>query len=183
MIGAVALLVTYGIWLVDYLRSDAGHEPSGTPRISMRLSLGLLAVAGVGAAFVADWFVTALTPAMERIGVPKAFAGLVVVGIAGNAVENATGVVLAAKGEADLAISVIKNSVAQITAFLFPALVLVSLAFATSLTFALGPVYIGALFLTAIAMWLITSDGEATVFEGVALISFYVILAVLTFYE
>jgi len=124
-----------------------------------------------------------LTPAMERIGVPKAFAGLVVVGIAGNAVENATGVVLAAKGEADLAISVIKNSVAQITAFLFPALVLVSLAFATSLTFALGPVYIGALFLTAIAMWLITSDGEATVFEGVALISFYVILAVLTFYE
>jgi len=183
VIGAVALLITYGVWLVDYLRSDAGHEPSGTPRISMRLSLGLLAVAGVGAAFVADWFVTALTPAMERIGVPKAFAGLVVVGIAGNAVENATGVVLAAKGEADLAISVIKNSVAQITAFLFPALVLVSLAFATSLTFALGPVYIGALFLTAIAMWLITSDGEATVFEGVALISFYVILAVLTFYE
>jgi Ca2+:H+ antiporter len=91
--------------------------------------------------------------------------------------------VLAAKGQADLAISVIKNSVAQITAFLFPALVLVSLAFATSLSFALGPVYIGALFLTAIAMWLITSDGEATVFEGVALIALYVILAVLTFFE
>ncbi len=183
VIGAIALLVTYGVWLIDYLRSDAGHEPGGTPRVSMRLSLMLLAAGGVGAAFVADWFVTALTPAMQKIGVPKAFAGLVVVGIAGNAVENVTGVVLAAKGEADLAISVIKNSVAQITAFLFPALVLVSLAFATSLTFALGPVYIGALFLTAMALWLITSDGEATVFEGVALISFYVILAVLTFYE
>jgi Ca2+:H+ antiporter len=183
VVGAVALLITYGVWLVDYIRSDAGQEPGGTPRVSMSFALGLLAVSGVGAAFVADWFVTALTPAMERIGVPKAFAGLVVVGIAGNAVENTTGVVLAAKGESDLAISVIKNSVAQITAFLFPALVLVSLAFATSLTFALGPVYIGALFLTAIAMWLITSDGEATVFEGVALIALYVILAVLTFYE
>jgi Ca2+:H+ antiporter len=183
VVGAVALLVTYGVWLADYIRSDAEREPSATARVSMSVALGLLAVAGVGAAFVADWFVTALTPAMERIGVPKAFAGLVVVGIAGNAVENTTGVVLAAKGEADLAISVIKNSVAQITAFLFPALVLVSLAFATSLTFALGPVYIGALFLTAIAMWLITSDGEATVFEGVALIALYVILAVLTFYE
>ena len=183
VVGAVALLVTYSVWLADYIRSDAGHEPGGTPRVSMRLSLALLAVAGVGAAFVADWFVTALTPAMDRIGVPQAFAGLVVVGIAGNAVENTTGVFLAAKGEADLAISVIKNSVAQITAFLFPALVLVSLAFATSLSFALGPVYIGALFLTAIAMWLITSDGEATVFEGVALISLYVIVAVLTFFE
>ena len=69
------------------------------------------------------------------------------------------------------------------TAFLFPALVLVSLLFATPLTFALDPVYIGALALTGIALWQITSDGEATGFEGVALISLYVILAVVTFYE
>jgi Ca2+:H+ antiporter len=184
IVGAVALLVTYGVWLVDYLRSDPSREPShGAPRVSMPVALALLAVAGVGAAFVSDWFVTALTPAMERIGVPKAFAGLVIVAIAGNAVENTAGVVLAAKGEADLAISVVKNSVAQITAFLFPALVLVSLLFATPLTFALAPVYIGALLLTALALWQITGDGEATRFEGVALISLYVILAVLTFFE
>ena len=105
------------------------------------------------------------------------------VGIAGNAVENTTGIVLALKGEADLAISVVKNSVAQITAFLFPALVLVSLLFSTHLTFNLGPVYIGALALTAVALWQITADGEATRFEGVALFAFYVIVAVLAFYE
>ena len=149
----------------------------------MALAVALLAAAGVGAAFVSDWFVTALTPAMDQVGISKAFAGLVIVGIAGNAVENTVGVVLALKGEADLAISVIKNSVAQITAFLFPALVLVSLLFATPLTFALAPVYIGALLLTAIALWQITGDGEATRFEGVALISLYVILAVVTFFE
>jgi len=124
-----------------------------------------------------------LSPAMDQIGVPKAFAGLVIVAIAGNAVENTTGVVLALKGDADLAISVVKNSVAQIAAFLFPALVLVSLLFETPLTFSIAPVYIGALLLTALALWQITGDGEATKFEGVALISLYVILAVLTFYE
>src|SRR5581483_8373575 len=125
IVGAVALLVTYGVWLVDYIRSDAKREPSrGAPRASMAVSLALLASAGVGAAFVSDWFVTALTPAMHQVGIPKAFAGLVIVAIAGNAVENTTGVVVALKGEADLAISVVKNSVAQITAFLFPALVL-----------------------------------------------------------
>ncbi|HZQ64355.1 MAG TPA: hypothetical protein VFA66_03920 [Gaiellaceae bacterium] len=184
IVGAVALLVTYGVWLVDYIRSDAKREPSrGAPRASMAVSLALLASAGVGAAFVSDWFVTALTPAMHQVGIPKAFAGLVIVAIAGNAVENTTGVVVALKGEADLAISVVKNSVAQITAFLFPALVLVSLLFATPLTFALAPVYIGALLLTGIALWQITGDGEATRFEGVALISLYAILAVLTFYE
>ena len=184
IVGAVALLVTYGVWLFDYLRSDPRSEPShAPPRISMTVALVLLGAAGVGAAFVSDWFVTALTPAMDRLGVPKAFAGLVIVAIAGNAVENTVGVVLALKGDADLAISVVKNSVAQITAFLFPALVLVSLLFATQLTFALAPVYIGALLLTALALWQITGDGEATRFEGVALISLYVILAVLTFYE
>ncbi|MEI8105627.1 MAG: sodium:proton exchanger [Actinomycetes bacterium] len=184
IIGAIALLATYLVWLVDYIRSDTPKEPShGSPKISMGVALGLLAVAGLGAAFVSDWFVTALTPSMDRLGVPKAFAGLVIVAIAGNAVENTAGVVLALKGEADLAISVVKNSVAQITAFLFPALVLVSLLFATPLTFALAPVYIGALLLTGLALWQITEDGEATRFEGVALIALYVILAVVTFYE
>jgi Ca2+:H+ antiporter len=184
IVGAVALLVTYVVWLADYIRSDAPREPSReAPLISMGLAATLLAVGGIGAAFVSDWFIAALTPAMQRIGVPKAFAGLVIVAIAGNAVENTAGVVLALKGEADLAISVVKNSVAQIAAFLFPALVLVSLLFATPLTFALTPVFIAALLLTALALWQITGDGEATRFEGVALISLYVILAVVTFFE
>src|SRR6266511_2054455 len=184
IVGALALLVTYCVWLVDYIRAavkpDVVHAD---PQISMTVALGLLAVAGVGAAFVSDWFIDALSPAMKQIGVPKAFAGLVIVAIAGNAVENTTGVVLALKGQPDLAVSVVKNSVAQITAFLFPALVLVSLLFETQLTFAMAPVYIGALALTAISLWQITGDGEATRFEGVALIALYAILAVLTFCE
>jgi len=182
--GAVALLLTYLVWLVDYLRSDHPGEPShGEPVLPLPGALVLLAIAGVGAAFVSDWFVTALSPTMNRLGIPKAFAGLVIVAIAGNAVENVVGLVLARKGEADLAISVVKNSVAQITAFLFPALVLVSLLFTTHLTFQLEPVFIGALLLTSLALWFITSDGEATMFEGVALVSLYAILAVVTFYE
>ena len=89
----------------------------------------MLAVAGVGAAFVSDWFIDALDPAVEALGISKAFTGLVIVAIAGNAVENVVGVTLAAKGQADLAISVVKNSVAQIAVFLYPALVLLSLFF------------------------------------------------------
>jgi Ca2+:H+ antiporter len=183
--GAVALLVVYAVWLVDYLRSDVPTEPAPhrTPELSMTTALVLLGVGGVGAAFASDWFITALTPTMDRIGIPPAFAGLVIVAIAGNAVENTAGLVLARKRQSDLAISVVKNSVAQITAFLFPALVLVSLFFDTRLTFALEPVLIGALALTAVVLWFITSDGEATMFEGVALVALYVMLAVLVFYE
>ncbi len=75
-------------------------EPSHTePALRLPAALALLAVAGVGAAFVSDWFITALSPTMDKLGIPKAFAGLVIVAIAGNAVENVVGVVLARKGE------------------------------------------------------------------------------------
>jgi Ca2+:H+ antiporter len=178
--GAIALLVVYGIWLKSYLRSDERPREeahTGAPQVPLGSSIALLTLAGTGAAFVSDWFIAALDPAVRALGISKEFAGLVLVAIAGNAVENATGVILAAKGQSDLAISVVKNSVAQIAAFLFPALVLVSLFFKHRLTFQLAPVYIGALLLTALAIWQITGDGEAAEFEGAALVGLYAVLA------
>jgi Ca2+:H+ antiporter len=187
VIGAVVLLAVFVIWLVDYLGSDEpveeAHVEATRPRLPFTWALAVLAVSGVAAAFVSDWFVAALDPAVKALGISKAFTGLVIVAIAGNAVENVVGITLAAKGRADLAISVIKNSVAQIAAFLFPALVLCSLAFDTRLTFVLSPVFIGALVVTAIAMWQITGDGEAILFEGAALVGTYVVLATLMWYE
>jgi Ca2+:H+ antiporter len=190
--GAVVLLAVYFTWLYSYVRADTRHAtadgdaadqaPEG-PRLSLRGALGLLAVAGVGAAFISDWFIAALTPAMSALHLSKAFAGLVIVAIAGNAVENFAGITLAAKGKMDDAVSVVKNSVAQIAVFLFPALVLVSLLFATPLTFVLAPVYIGALLITALVLWQVSGDGEATIPEGAALIGIYLMLAFLTFYE
>ena len=149
----------------------------------MALTLAVLGAAALGAAFVSDWFIDALGPAIEDLGISREFAGLVIVAIAGNAVENVTALVLASKGEADLAISVVKNSVAQIAVFLFPALILVSLLFATPLTFVLPPVYIAALALSALAIWQITGDGEARDYEGAALIALFVIVAAVAWFE
>jgi Ca2+:H+ antiporter len=179
-VAAVCLLTIYGAWLWSYLRSDEpreeAHQAPAHVAVPLAVSVTLLAAAGIGAAFASDWFVDALEPAIEVLGISQAFAGLVIVAIAGNAVENVVGVVLAAKGEADLAISVVKNSVAQVAVFLFPLLVLVSFLFSNHLTFQLAPVYVGAIVLTAIALWQITGDGEAMIFEGVALVAMYVTL-------
>jgi Ca2+:H+ antiporter len=207
-VGAVCILIVYLAWVVPYLRSDVapgeeGGEPASeeeqvvegedrqvapgearpAPRLGLGLTLTLLIVAGTASAFVSDWFINGLEPAISILHISQAFAGLVIVAIAGNAAENTAGIVLAYKGRSDLAISVVKNSVAQIAAFLFPLLVLVSLLLATTLTFALAPVYIGALALTALALWQVTGDGEAAEFEGWALVALYVILATLTLYE
>jgi Ca2+:H+ antiporter len=98
-------------------------------------------------------------------------------------VENVAGLVLAYRRRSDLAISVVKNSVAQIAAFLLPLLVLVSFALNTTLTFAFAPVYAGALVLTALAVAQVTGDGEAAAFEGWALVALYVVLSAFTLYE
>jgi len=189
--GAVVLLGVYAVWLTSYLRADSREDaavleeqPHGhAPGLSLRGALILLAVAGVGAAFISDWFVAALTPAIKALHLSPAFGGLVIVAIAGNAVENFAGITLARKGKMDDAVSVVKNSVAQIAVFLFPLLVLISLLFDSHLTFLLDPVYIGALLVTALAVWQVTGDGEATVPEGAALIGIYLMLAFLTFFE
>src|SRR5271157_2974066 len=204
IVGAICLLVVYAAWVVPYLRDDKPPEtvdetaagaaagPPGAlvaevsrsgPRLSLQFTLALLLLGGVASAFVSDWFINGLEPAISELNLSQAFAGLVIVAIAGNAVENTAGLVLASKGRSDLAISVVKNSVAQIAAFLFPLLVLVSFALSTTLTFALAPVYIGALALTALILWQVTGDGEAAAFEGWALVALYVILATFTLYE
>jgi Ca2+:H+ antiporter len=204
-IAAIGLLVVYLFWVVPYIR---GGDETARPEtaeaeaedvtaggsiedvddvlgrhIPLRLGIALLAFGGVGAAFVSDWFVRALAPTVDQLGISRAFAGLVIAAIAGNAVENITAVILAAKGQANLAISVVKNSVGQMAAFVWPALVLISLPLSNKLTFSLHPVYIGALLVTALAMWQITGDGEAVAFEGWALIAIYLTLAGITLYE
>jgi Ca2+:H+ antiporter len=187
VVGAVCLLIVYGSWLYGYLRSDKTSEAAFSEHshaaLPFQLAIALLAVSGVAAALVSEWFVHALDPAVEALGISKAFTGLVIVAIAGNAVENVVAVQLAAKGQNDLAVSVVKNSVAQIACFLWPVLVLVSIFFVDRLTFVIEPVFLGALALTAIALWQVTGDGKAVLFEGLALVSLYVVLATLVWFE
>jgi Ca2+:H+ antiporter len=183
-IGSGCLLVVYALWLWSYLRGDtAAAAPTVGPRLPLATTVTLLTAAGIGAALVSNWFIDALAPAIDSLGISRAFAGLVIVAIAGNAVENTTALLLAGKGQSDLAISVVKNSVAQIAVFLFPALILVSLLLTHSLTFVLPPVYIASLALSAVAIWQNTGDGVARDYEGAALVALFVIVGAVAFFE
>jgi Ca2+:H+ antiporter len=159
--------------------TEAGHtsEAKEKPWSISRVVI-VLGVAGVLAAFVSDWFVQALEPAIKILGISQAFAGLVIVAIAGNAVENVVGIQLALKNKADYAISVILNSSLQIALALTPILVLLSFFFSsTVLTLVLPPLLVVALLLTAILSALIVYDGESNWLEGVALMGLYAIIA------
>ncbi len=124
------------------------------------------------------WFVDALTPAMATLHISDAFAGLVIVAIAGNAVENVVGIQLAARNQADHALSVILNSPLQIALVLAPVLVLISpLIGGVTFTLVFPPLLIVALVIATVITAVVTLDGESNWLEGSALIGLYVVIA------
>ena len=176
LICAGVLLAVFVLTLAGFLRSTEGeeHDPA---RWSSALTAVVLAVAAGAAAITSDWFVEALTPAIHTLHMSDEFAGLVIVAIAGNAVENVVGVQLAARNRSDFAVSVIVNSSLQIALALTPVLVLVSLLFATHLTLVFPTLLALVLVISSILGALIVNDGESTWQEGVVLVGFYVVIA------
>jgi Ca2+:H+ antiporter len=183
LIVAVVLLVLFLLYLPASLkRGKAGIANEGDteekPRWPLWLAVGLLIIASALAAFVSDWFVTALEPSMKTLHISDEFAGLVIVAIAGNAIENVVGIQLAAKGRSEYAFSVIINSPLQIALVLAPLLVIISYVFGlASLTLVFSPMLLASMFLAIILAAFISFDGESNWLEGAALIAIYIIIA------
>jgi len=177
---AVVMLVLLAASIYFFLKGDLAVKNGGEHNDNWPawLPIVMLFCAGTGAAFVSDWFVVALEPTMEAMGVAPAFAGLVVVALAGNSIENLVGVQLAWRNQTDYAVSVILNSSLQIALGLFPVLVLLSFVLGGAvLSFILTPLLLAALVLAVIVSAFIVYDGESIWLEGLALIGLYCIIA------
>ena len=183
MIVAVVLLITFGAYLSFSIKGDKSFRPDENGEEhpnswSLPTTLIVLAASGVGAAFVSDWFVDALTPAMDSLGINEVFSGLIIVAIAGNAIENIVGIQLALKNKSDYAVSVIMNSSLQIALVVYPLLILLSFFLGGAvLSFVLSPLLLSALALAVLVSAFIVFDGESIWLEGVALIGLYIIIA------
>ena len=175
LICAGVLIVLFFVTLPGFLAGgeERGSEPA---RWTLATTVVVLGGAGVAAAFVSDWFVSALKPATETLGMSEAFAGLIVVAIAGNAVENVVGVQLAARNRPDFAISVIVNSALQVALFLTPVLVFGSLFLDTDLTLVFPTLLAISLLVAAAITSLVVYDGESTWEEGAILVGLYVVI-------
>lgn len=157
---------------------DTAGTGEAEPQWPLWLAVVVLAAAGVLAALVSDWFVEALTPAMATLHISDAFAGLVIVAIAGNAVENFVGIQLALKNRAETALQVVLQSPVQIAMFVAPVVLLVApLLGAPSFTLVLPPLLLVALLLSAVLAVFITLDGESTWYEGAVLVALYALIA------
>jgi Ca2+:H+ antiporter len=202
-ITAVVLLVVFAMSVPASLRREdpnhaGGAEPTATeeaaeatadehaielaehsrPGWPVSFAITMLSITGVLAAFVSDVFVDALQPAMNVLHVSDAFAGLVVVAIAGNAIEHAVGIKLAWQNRADHALSVILNSPLQIALVLAPVLVLISpLIGGPAFTLVFSPMLVTTVGVSTLAVAYLVSDGESDWLEGATMVGLYVLIA------
>jgi Ca2+:H+ antiporter len=186
---AVVLLLTYFAGLLFSLRThkdlfnppDVAEEHHGEPW-SVRKAVIMLAIAGVAVGVMSEILVGSITEASESIGLSPFFVGIIVVAIVGNAAEHWVAIYFAARDKMDLSVNIAIGSSAQIALFAAPVLVLVSLfvgPFPMSLVF--NGLELGAILLAILVAQAVTHEGESTWFEGLQLLSVYVVLG-LTFY-
>jgi Ca2+:H+ antiporter len=181
VIAAIVLLTVFVLSLPASTKRAEGEvveDGESESRWPMPVAIGSLALTGLLAALVSDWFVDALTPALGTLHISQTFAGLVIVAIAGNAVENVVGIQLAARNRSDHALSIVLNSPLQIALVLAPLLVLLSPVIGgATFTLVFPPLLVTTVVAAVLAVSFVIIDGESDWLEGSALLGLYVVIA------
>lgn len=206
---AIILLILYVMYLVFQLRthsnlfdaevqSSAEEHGSEEPCMGPIAAGAVLVVTTVLVAICADYLVGSIDDIVESGGISKAFIGLILIPIVGNAAEHVTAVVVAVRNKMDLAMGVAIGSSIQIALLVTPFLVIFgwiigqpmslhfeickSIAYPRSsmpeklLTFHL--VETVAFAVSVLVVTYIVQDGKSNYLEGAMLLGLYIIIAV-----
>jgi Ca2+:H+ antiporter len=188
---AVVLLVTYLLGLLFSMRTHSDlfnplqddHTEHGLDPWSVRRAVIMLAVAGAAVGLMSEILVGSISAASDNIGLSPFFVGLIVVAIVGNAAEHWVAILFAARNNMNLAINISIGSSAQIALFVAPVLVLLSFVFGD---FPMALVFNGfelaAVLLAVMIAIHVASDGESNWFEGLQLLSVYLVMGVVFFF-
>jgi Ca2+:H+ antiporter len=190
---AIVLVITYALSLLFSLKthkqlfvgevSEVAEVSEGKHQHwSLSKSLSILAAATVFIAWMSEILVGSVEVAAHSLGMTSIFVGVIVVAIIGNAAEHSTAILVALKNRMDLSLSIAVGSSIQVALFVAPVLVFASYAIGSRpMDLVFTPIEILAITLSALITEQLASDGESNWFEGVQLISVYIIFA-LVFY-
>jgi Ca2+:H+ antiporter len=181
------LLVTYLFSLLFSLRTHralfgGGDHPDVEPTWGRWTSIIVLGVATVGVVIESEILVHSVQSVTASLGWSQTFLGLVIIPLIGNAAEHATAVVVARKGQTDLAFQIALGSSTQVALVVAPLLVFVGLAMGTELNLVFHVFEVAALAVSTIVIAIITLDGETHWFEGVQLLALYGMMAAAAFF-
>ncbi|GAA4710134.1 calcium/proton exchanger [Brevibacillus fulvus] len=178
---AVILIIAYVLWLIfslvthkEFLADTEQEE--GEPLWSKGVSIIMLIVATVFVAVVSEWLVHSVEIVSHTLGWSELFVGGFVIAIIGNAAEHSAAVLLAMKNKIGAAVEIAIGSSLQIALFVAPTLVLVSLLFEHPMNIVFSVFELAAIAVGTLIAISISRDGATNWFEGVLLLSVYIII-------
>lgn len=184
---AVILLATYGASLLFSLKTHKrlfGGEPHPLDAEPWPVgkAVGVLAIATVGVALESEVLVHAVEAVTTTLGWSETFLGLIIIPVIGNAAEHATAIVVARKGQTDLALQIALGSSTQVALLIAPLLVFIGLALGKPMNLAFSTFEVVAVALSTIVVTIAVQDGESNWFEGIQLLAVYLMVAIAAFF-
>jgi Ca2+:H+ antiporter len=184
---ATILIITYGLSLLFSLKTHralfgGGDHPAITPKWGVGAAVAILALATAGIVVQSEILVHVVGDVTKSIGLSQTFLGLVIVPLIGNAAEHATAVVVARKGQTDLAVQIALGSSTQVALLIAPLLVFIGIGVGTQMDLVFPTFDVVALGVSTIVVAIITLDGETHWFEGAQLLAVYALMAAAAFF-
>lgn len=186
-ISSITLAAVYVMFLIFqlYTHSDqfgGDEEEEEHPPMSAISSLLLLLGATCVVALCSEYLVDSIEGVSEEYSLPKAFIGVILLPIVGNAAEHATAVSSAAKGKMDLCLGVAVGSSTQIALFVLPFSVLVGWAYDVPMSLDFRSFDATVMLLSVFLTGGMLHDGSANWLEGAMLVATYILIAVICWF-
>jgi Ca2+:H+ antiporter len=172
---AALLLCAYVAITIHNLRihRDAERSPANEGAWTFKRAMTWLAVATAATALVSEVLVHSLEQFGHAVGIGEFFIAIVIVAIVGNAAEHGGAVVIARRGNTQLATEIAITSSMQVAVFVAPALALLSLVVGAGLPLSFRvPEVVTMGGAAALAAWVV-ADGRSRRWEGFALVGAY----------
>ena len=177
---AAALLAVYAWITVRNLRIPraAEHSEPAGHAWSLRKALVWLAVATVATALISEILVHSLEAFGHAVGLHAFFIAAVIVAIVGNAAEHGGAVVIAHRGNTELATEIAITSSMQVALFVAPAVALLSWIVGQGLPLSFRPIEVVTMAAAAAFAALVVADGTSKRWEGWLLVAVYSVVVV-----
>jgi len=177
---AAVLLVAYLVITRHNLAIHRGAERAEPEpgAWSLRTALAWLTVATVATAFVSEVLVHSLSAFGHTVGLSEFFIAVVIVAIVGNAAEHGGAIVIARKGNIQLATEIAITSSMQVALLVAPAVALLSWLVGAGLPLAFRGVEVATMALASVVAVVVVWDGKSKRWEGYALAGAYTLAVV-----
>ena len=177
-------VIMFSIYLLSlyfsfYTHKDlysANHSQESLSKWSLKKAVLILIGATVLIGIESEFFVGAVQPMTETVGLSKFFVGIILVPIIGNAAEHSTAITMAYKNKMDVVMEIALGSSLQIILFVTPVLILLSLIF-TPMSIVFNEFELIALLFSVLIANKVANDGESNWMEGIQLLAVYAIMA------